>query len=76
MDLYKKYSVTIHGEDHAKADDILTKHWFAGDIDDIGGTRQKNSDGGITITYWIAPYVYEDFESIVNEFKENGIQVL
>ena len=75
MDLYQKYSITVKAEDRAKADDILAKHWFAGDLDDVGGTTHKNSSGFV-ITYWIRPYLYEDYEAILNEFKEAGIQTM
>lgn len=74
MEQYQKYSVTIKAEDRTKADDILLKHWYAGDLDDVGGTMHKNSDGGWAVTYWIRPYIYEDYEAILNEFKEAGIQ--
>ena len=75
MEQYQKYSVTIEAKDRAKADDILMKHWYTGDLDDVGGTTHpKNSGGGFVITYWIRPYIYEDYEAILNEFKEAGIQ--
>ena len=74
MDLYQAYSVKILAEDRAKADNILMKH--VADIDDIRITAQKNNDGISEATYWIRPYIYEDFETIVNEFKEAGIRVL
>ena len=74
MDLYQKHSVTIKVEDRTKADDIITRHWHKGDLDDAGGTMHQNSAGERMITYWIAPYIYEDYEAILNEFKEAGIQ--
>ena len=76
MGLYRKYCVRIQEKDRDKANSIIKMHWNRGDIDDVSRTRQENHDGGVIITYWIRPYVYEDFESIVEEFKEAGIQVI
>lgn len=76
MEFYQRQYVSILAEDYEKADKILMKHWNSGDIDNIGGTRQKRNNGGDIIAFWIAPYVYEDFETIVNEFKEAGIQIV
>lgn len=72
--MYRVHSVKIHAEDRAKADDILAKH--ISDIDDIRITAQKTNSGISEATYWIKPYIYEDFGTIVNEFKEAGIRVL
>ena len=74
MDLYRVHSVKIQAEDRAKADTILAKHIH--DIDDIRISAQKNSDGNSEATYWIKPYIYEDLETIKNEFKEAGIRII
>ena len=70
--MYRVYDVKIQKEDQVKADDILLKHWNAGDIDAISSDNREN---GI-VTYWINPYIYEDLETIKNEFKLAGIQIL
>lgn len=77
MDLYRAHSVTIRKEDEDKADKILCEHYQKGDLDDhtIDPIHNKDREGNVTSTYWIKPYIYEDFETIVNEFKEAGIQV-
>ena len=66
MDLYRAHDITIRKEDQAKADAILEQH----DVDEItceyGSTR---------ITYWIRPYLCEDIDDIMKDFKDNGIQV-
>ena len=72
MDLYRTYIVKIYGEDRAKVDDILMRH--TSDIDSIRISAQKNDDDHSEVTYWIRPYIYEDYETILNEFKEAGIQ--
>ena len=72
--MYQVHSVTIRKEDEAAADLIL--HEYRWDYDDIRTTVDQHSDGSTTVTYWIKPYIYEDFEAIVNEFKDVGIQVL
>ena len=74
MDLYQVHSVKILGTDQAKADEILAKH--ISDIDDIRVSSQKNSDGVREITYWIRPYIYNDFETILNEFELEGIRII
>lgn len=74
MDLYRRYCVRIWDDDRNKADDILTKHAY--DIDNISVSSEKNSNGLNAIRYWITPYIYEDLEKIVNEFKEAGIQIV
>lgn len=72
--MYRVHSVTIQKEDEAAANLILHDHEY--DYDDIRVTSENTSDGTATITYWIKPYIYEDFEKIVNEFEENGIRVM
>ena len=71
--MYQVHNVTIQKEDQEKADAILYSHQY--DYDDIHVGEDVDSEGNRTITYWIKPYIYEDFEDIVNEFKENGIRV-
>lgn len=71
MDLYQAHDITIRKEDQAKADKILEQH----DIDEI--TCSEGNDGGCrTVTYWIRPYLSEDIDDIVKDFRDNGIQVL
>ena len=74
MEMYRVHSVKILAVDRAKADEILAKH--NSDIDYIRISAQKNKDGISEATYWIGPYIYEDFEAIVNEFKEAGIHIV
>lgn len=69
--MYRVYDVTIRKEDSEKAEKILVQHWNDGDIDDMHVRIQSK-----TVTYWINPYIYEDFETIKNEFKLAGIQIL
>ena len=71
--MYRGYDVTISGKNRDEANAIIKKHIDAGDIDKIY-TMRGYADG--SITYHIKPYIYEDFEKIVSEFKEAGIQVL
>ena len=72
--MYQVHNVTIYKDDKSLADKIIYAHQF--DYDDIRESVQRNHDGNDTITYWIKPYIYEDFEVIVNEFKQNGIRVI
>ncbi len=78
MELYRSYDIKIREVDRAKADAILMRHCVEGDIDDIkiDTIRHVNQDGTCEITYWIGPYIYEDLEAIVKEFKEAGIQII
>jgi ABC-type transport system substrate-binding protein len=69
---YRVYDVKIRREDLVKAEKILLKHWNNGDID----AMRCDNNSGDEVTYWINPYVYEDLEEVVNEFKQAGIQVL
>ena len=68
--MYRVYSITIRREDLVKAEKILLKHCNDGDIDAMRCDDKQNG----TVTYLINPYIYEDFETIKNEFKEAGIQ--
>lgn len=76
--MYRVHSVTILAEDCDKADVILEKHYRMGDIDEVSTEDRvdKNGDELVRfITYWIRPYIYDDFETIVNEFKQEGIRI-
>ena len=70
--MYRTYDVKIREEDRTRADAIFENH----DVDEITCSETKNSDGATTITYWIRPYLCEDFEDIVNDLKLAGIQIL
>lgn len=70
MDLYQATDIKIRKEDRAKADKILEQH----DVDEI--TCSEGNDGDFrTVTYWIRPYLSEDIDDIVKDFRDNGIQV-
>ena len=71
MDNYQPHHIRIRKEDQALADDILMRHWVRGDLDDITGSRD-----GDTILLVVYPYVYEDFVTITDEFKEAGIHIM
>lgn len=70
--MYRVYNVTIRRNDLVKAEKILLKHWNDGNID----AMRCDNNSGDEVTYWINPYIYEDLENIMNEFKQVGIQVL
>lgn len=76
MDKYRSHVVAILKEDCKKAEEILQKHWMQGNIDLVTYTEKKNSDGVVATVFRISPYIYEDFEAIVNEFKQEGIRVM
>ena len=73
---YQLQSITIRKEDRTNADHVLLKHWTDGTIDTVNVSEQKNSDGIDTVTYWIKPYIYDDFVSIKNVLELSGIQIL
>jgi hypothetical protein len=73
---YQAYNVLMRKEDQAKADAILEKHWMAGDIDVITTNVRENSDGSAKVEYWISPYICEDLDVIVDEFKLVGIHIV
>lgn len=73
---YQPHYVKIRKEDRNKADAILEKHWLKGDLDDISASEEPRSDGGESVIYRICPYICEDLGVIVDEFKQEGIQVL
>ena len=70
--MYRVYNVTIRKNDLVKAEKILLKHWNDGDIDAMRCDNNSEDE----VTYWINPYIYEDLETIMDEFKQVGIQVL
>ena len=70
--MYRAYDVTVRKEDRDMAITILELH----DVDEIECSEEKQRDGSIAITYRIRPYLCEDIDDIVNEFKQNGIQIL
>jgi hypothetical protein len=74
--MYRAYDVKIKKEDRKKADEILWQHWSNGDIDGITVNDGRSIDGIETIVYWIRPYIYEDLETIMDEFEQAGIQLL
>lgn len=69
--MYRFHNVKIRREDVEKAEKILTEHDAIGDIHHINVEVRPDA-----ISYWIAPYIYEDLETIKNEFKLAGIQIL
>ena len=69
--MYRFHNVKIRREDVEKAEKILAMHDEIGDID-----RINVEVGPDAISYWIAPYIYEDFETIKDEFKQAGIQII
>ena len=69
--MYRFHIVKIRREDVEKAEKILTEHDEIGDIHHINVEVRPEA-----ITFWIAPYIYEDFEKIIDEFKLAGIQIL
>ena len=69
--MYRAYDITIRKEDRTKVDAILEQY----DVDDITYSEEKHSDGSVTITYWIRPYLSIDIDDIVNGLKQNGIQI-
>lgn len=71
--MYRLHDVTINGKYRDEANTIIKKHIDAGDIDKIYAARDYVKGN---ITYWITPYIYEDLETIMDEFKEAGIQIL
>jgi hypothetical protein len=76
---YQGYSVIIQDKDHSKAMEILEKHRTAGDIDDIHFARHFFTIDGariLIVHYRIHPYIYEDLDTIMNEFEREGIRIL
>ena len=69
--MYRAYDVTVRKEDREKADMILEQY----DVDEITCSETSHSDGSSTITYWIRPYLCEDVDDIINEFKQANILI-
>ena len=75
--MYKGYYITVRTDNRYRVDAILDRHDRLGEIDRIDSVcGQRNADGTVSITYRIAPYIYEDLEAIMDEFKRKGIRVL
>ena len=74
--MYRGYMITIEQKDLSKAMDIILKYDTNGDLDKISRHVSGGKPGNLKITFKLHPYIYEDFEKIVSEFKEAGIQVL
>lgn len=76
---YRVYSVKIRAEYCDKAKAILNKHDKAGNIDEMCSEhRVEKIDGKnvAVIEYRIRPYIYEDFETIKQEFEQVGIRIM
>lgn len=73
--MYRAHDVHIRKEDYEKAEAILEKHYRMGEIDDHSASMEIRF-GVQVIVYHIHPYICEDFENIVNEFKQEGIRVM
>lgn len=78
MDMYHTYDVVIRKVDRDKADEILWNHYHRGDLDDLSvdSVVKKDRDGNDVVVFRIKPCVYEDLETIKNEFRQAGIQIL
>ena len=78
--MYRVHEIKIRREDYVLANPILLKHELLGDIDEMDWEEYnaKTMEGinETYIVYRIRPFIYEDFETIIKEFKEAGIQVL
>lgn len=70
--MYQNCDVKIRKVDVDKVRDILTNRENIGDIDHWCFSRWDEN----TVLCSIAPIVSDDLETIVDEFKQNGIQVL
>ena len=75
MDLYKGYDVHILAKDEDKAREIIELHDRKGDVDDYTIEFIYDSKRGWTVTFRIKPIIYEDLETIIDEFRKAGIQV-
>lgn len=76
---YRMHNVTILAEDYDKAKAILDRHYRSGDIDEMHAEQHVDRIDGentVIIRYWVAPYIYEDFETIIAEFKQAGIRII
>lgn len=77
MDQYRAYYINIRESDVSKVNDILIRHDAMGDLDDYTYCSVPYTDeaGNRWVTYKIKPYIYEDLETIIGEFKQAGILV-
>lgn len=76
VNLYQVHSITIREEDEATANVILNIHRWDYDEDELRVEHGHHRDGVRVVTYWIKPYIYDDFETILSEFKDNSILVM
>lgn len=78
--MYRVHEIKIRKEDYAEANAILLKHELLGDIDEMDwdeyNAKTMEGTNEAYVVYRIRPFIYEDYETIVKEFKEAGIQVL
>lgn len=74
--MYQVHSITIREEDEAIANVILNIHRWDYDEDELRIEHGRHRDGVSVVTYWIKPYIYDDFETILSEFKDNSILVM
>lgn len=69
--MYQVYTITVRAEHRAIADEIIAK--FISDIVNVRVSMQTNNSSAREVTYWIKPYVYEDFVAIRDAFILKGI---
>ena len=74
--MYRIHSIDVLYEDHCKAEPIISDHIHRGDIEPVSYGARLNSKGTAIVTYWIRPYIYEDFETIMKKLKLAGIHIL
>ena len=77
MDLYRSHFINVRKEDEDKVTAILNRHDALGNLDDWTHCDVPiiDSNGERWTTFKIKPYIYEDFEAIVSEMKQAGIQI-
>ena len=71
MSKYRAHRIKVRKEDSKKAEMILEKYQRKIYFDDILFWGDSN-----TVTYCLYPYISDDLEEVLNEFKQAGIQVL
>ena len=71
MSKYRVHSIKVRKEDSEKAEMILDKYQKKNYFDDIRYLGDSN-----TVIYWFNPYLSDDIDTIMDEFKEAGIQIL
>lgn len=72
--MFRVYCIELARENQDKADAILHKYYMANDID-VKHMEHSRRNGMITVQYWFTCTCSEDIEVIVNELKENGIEL-